>query len=150
MAAQHLIKCSQAVVRRTGSKDEEESGLTKLRPAGRTGPPTSLIQPVNYPEHFSSATFPTVDSNSIIRFLSRKSHCIRPSSGRAVANSAIVSKRLATPGLHELDRQPQPSRGGCHICEVQDQRFTFCRRFGTASIFSTGSSACTRSVLRCV
>jgi len=29
----------------------------------------------------------------------RKSHCIRPSSGQAVANSALGSKSLAAPGL---------------------------------------------------
>jgi len=34
--------------------------------------------------------------------------------------------------------------------QVEDQPFTFCRRFCTASIFSTGSSACTRSAFRCV
>jgi len=55
-------------------------------------------------------------------------------------------KTFGHPGLHELDRQSQPSRGGCHICEMQNQLFTFCRPCDTASIFSTGSSACTRSV----
>ena len=34
---------------------------------------------------------------------------------------------------------------GCHSWELQDQPFTFCRRFGTASIISTESSACTLS-----
>jgi len=48
--------------------------------------------------------------------------------------------------LHELDRQSQSSRRGCHSWEVQDQPFTLCGRFGTASIFSTGSSACPPSV----
>ena len=92
----------------------------------------------------------TAVQHSIKCWLSRKSHCIRPSSGQTIANSVLGSKSLATPGLYELDRQSQPSRRGCHICELQDQPFTFCRRFGTASIFSTGSSACTRSVVRCV
>jgi len=55
--------------------------------------------------------------------------------------------RLRNTGLHELDRQSQPNRRGCHSRELQDQQFTFCRRFGTASIFST---ACTRSVFCCV
>ena len=35
--------------------------------------------------------------NSINCCLSRKSHCIRHSSGEAIANSALGSKRLATP-----------------------------------------------------
>jgi len=55
--------------------------------------------------------------------------------------------------LYELDRQSQPSRGVCHIWELQDQLFsTFCGRFGfgAASIFSAGSSACTRSVFCCM
>jgi len=47
------------------------------------------------------------------------------------------------------DRRSQPSQRGCHVGERGDQPYTFCRRFGTASI-STGSSACTRSVFRCV
>jgi len=45
--------------------------------------------------------------------------------------------RLRTTGLHELDRQSQPSRRGCHSLKLQHQPFTFCRRFDTASIFST-------------
>jgi len=44
---------------------------------------------------------------------------------------------LKTTGLNVLDRQSEPSRRGCHSRELQDQLFTFCRRFGTASIFST-------------
>jgi len=31
----------------------------------------------------------------------------------------------STPDLHELDRQSQPSRGGCYICELQEQPLTF-------------------------
>ena len=38
---------------------------------------------------------------------------------------------------HELDRQSQPSRRGCQSPEVQEQPFTFCRLFGSASVFST-------------
>ena len=45
--------------------------------------------------------------------------------------------RLRTTGLHELDRNSQPRRRGCHSRELQDQPLTFCRCFGTASIFST-------------
>ena len=60
--------------------------------------------------------------------------------------------------LHELDlplrcqhaRQSQPSRRGCHSWKRQDQPFTFCSQFDTASIFSTEYSACTRSVFCCV
>jgi len=79
-----------------------------------------------------------------------KSHGIRPSSGRAVANSGLGPKRLVTPGLHELDRQSQPSRGGRHICELQDQPLTFYERFDASIIFSTRSPACTRSIFRCM
>jgi len=43
---------------------------------------------------------------------------------------------LRTTGQHELDRQSQPNQRGCHSRVVQDQPFTFCRLFGTASIFS--------------
>jgi len=52
--------------------------------------------------------------------------------------------------LHELDRRSQLSRRGCHSWELQDQPLIFCRRFGTASIFSTEYAACTRSVFCCV
>ena len=60
--------------------------------------------------------------------------------------------------LHELDlrlrcqraKQSQPSRRGCYSWKLQDQPFTFCSRFDTASIFSTEYSACTRSVFCCV
>jgi len=38
--------------------------------------------------------------------------------------------------LCESDRQSQPSRWRCHCWELQDQPFTFCRRFVSASIFS--------------
>jgi len=44
---------------------------------------------------------------------------------------------LRTTGLRELYSQSQPSWRGCRSRELQDQRFTFCRRFVTASIFST-------------
>jgi len=36
--------------------------------------------------------------NNLFLHSLHKSHCIRPSSGQAVANSALGSKRLATPG----------------------------------------------------
>ena len=45
--------------------------------------------------------------------------------------------RLRTTGLHQSDRHSQPSRRGCHSRELLDQPFTFCIRFGTASISST-------------
>jgi len=41
------------------------SGVAKIRPAGRmpaSGLPTSVIQSAQYLAHFSSVTFPTVDS----------------------------------------------------------------------------------------
>ena len=47
---------------------------------------------------------------------------------------------LRTTGLHELDTQSKPGRRGCHSRELQDQLFTFWRRFGTARIFSTAFS----------
>ena len=58
--------------------------------------------------------------------------------------------RLSTTGLHELHRQSQPSRRGCHSRELKDQPCSFCRRFGTPNIISTESSACTRLVFCCV
>ena len=110
------------------------SNVAKLRPSGRIRPsnqfnPTHQIQCL---AHFFKCHFSDCGQqrHSINCCLSRKSHCILLSSGQAVANSALLSKRLATPGLHELDRQSQPSRGVCHICELQDQPFTFYRRFG--------------------
>jgi len=49
---------------------------------------------------------------------------------------------LRTTGIHKLDRQSQPSRRRGRGRELQDQPFTFCRRFGTASIvFSNRFSA---------
>ena len=35
------------------------------------------------------------------------------------------SLRRSSPDLHELYKHSQPSRGGCHICELQDQPLTF-------------------------
>jgi len=66
------------------------------------------------------------------------------------ARKAFVGHVLCRRGLHELDRQLQPSGWGCHSWELQDQPFAFCRRFDPVSIFSTVSSACTRSVFSCV
>jgi len=60
------------------------------------------------------------------------------------ARKAFAGRMLCRRGLHELDRQSQPNRRGCHCRELQDQPF------GTASIFSTESSAYTRSVFSCV
>jgi len=40
--------------------------------------------------------------------------------------------------LYELDRQSLPSWQGWQCWELQDQPFSFCRRFGVTSIFSTG------------
>ena len=141
--------------------------MAKLRPAGGSSPPTSLIRPAKYVTHFFFKCHISEcgqQCNKIGCCLSRKSHGIRP-----VANSALGPKRLTTPGLHELNRQSQPSRGGRHICELQDQPLTFCERFGASIIFSfdasiifsfdasiiftfdasiifsTGSPACTRS-----
>jgi len=73
----------------------------------------------------------------------------------AVKSLCCCSENCVQSLLHELDlrlrcqhdRQSQPSRRGCHSLKLQDQPFTFCWRFGTASIFSTEYSACTRSVL---
>ena len=57
---------------------------------------------------------------------------------------------LKTTGLHELDRQSQPSRRGCQSRQLQDQHLTFSRGFGTANNISTRSSACSRSLFCCV
>ena len=124
----------------------------KTTARGRIQPPTSLIRPAKYMAHFFKCHVSECGQqcNKIGCCLSRKSHGIWPSSGRAITNSGLGSKRLATPGLHELNRQSQPSRGGCHICELQDQPLTFCERFDASIILSTGSPACTRSVFRCM
>ena len=50
-----------------------------------------------------------------------------------------VTTPFHSPILHELNRQSQPSRRGCHNLEMQDQPFTFSSRFGTDSIFLTGN-----------
>ena len=43
---------------------------------------------------------------------------------------------LRTTGLHQLDKQSLPSRFtvGFHSRELQDQAFSFCRRFGTVCL----------------
>jgi len=54
----------------------------------------------------------------------------------------IVRVTLVTPSLHELHRQSQLSRRGCHSWEWQVHPFAFCGRFGAAStvLFNTGSA----------
>jgi len=81
--------------------------------------------------------------------------------GRAFVTFSTIEKVLAGPrkafagrvlcrrGLHESDRQSQPSRWGCHSWELQDQSLAFCRRFGIASIFSTEPSALDRFSAAC-
>jgi len=39
-------------------------------------------------------------------------------------------KNLESPGLYELDRQPQTRRRGSHCWELQNERFAFCGRIG--------------------
>jgi len=41
------------------------------------------------------------------------------------ARKAFACRVLCRPGLHELDRQLQPSRWGCHSWELQDQPLIF-------------------------
>jgi len=76
-----------------------------LRPAGRLQPADQFNPTRQIPcTFFSSATFPTAQQCSSINCcLTRKSHCIRPSSGQAVANSAIGSE-FSQPCLHQLYR----------------------------------------------
>ena len=90
------------------------------------------------------------------------SHCIsaqkfvsvswesNPNCSPLLLDSDRVCAVTALHSLHELDRQPQLSWGGCHSWELQDQLLTFYGQFGTANIFSTGSSACSLSVFSCV
>jgi len=56
---------------------------------------------------------------------------------------------LRTTGLHDLDRQSQPSRRGCHSRELQDQLVTFADDLVLLAS-SQQSPACTRSVFCCV
>jgi len=55
----------------------------------------------------------------------------------------VATNYLRTPGIHDrqMDRQTAESTR-VSSWKLQDQPFTFCRRFGAASIFSTGPSAC--------
>ena len=63
--------------------------------------------------------------------------------------NAAPEPGLRPTGLHKLDRQSQPSRRGYHSRELQDQTFTFCRRFGTAGIFSSLHHALDRFSVAC-
>jgi len=56
------------------------------------------------------------------------------------ARKAFTGRMLYRRGLHELDRQSQPSRRRCHGRKLQDQPFSLCGLIGTAIIFSTESS----------
>jgi len=58
----------------------------------------------------------------------RKQMCWRSHSDLAsgeLCRPCPSSLGRSTPDLHELDRQSQPSRGGCYICELQKQPLTF-------------------------
>ena len=63
------------------------------------GPPTSLIRLAKYLANFFKCHVSDCrqQCNSINCCLSRKLYYIRPSSGQAVVNSSLGSKRLATP-----------------------------------------------------
>ena len=76
-------------------------GWPNYGPRAASSPPTSLIRPANTLHIFFKCHVSDCGQqcNSIKCCLSRKSHCIRPSSGQAVANSAFGSKSLATLGL---------------------------------------------------
>ena len=92
---------------------------------------------------------PPVIGYQVTVFLIKSLYPCQESLIKTVQRWCSTPTRVCAVILHELDRQSQPSRWGCHSSELQDQPFTFWR-FGTASIFSTESSACTRSVIRCV
>ena len=111
-------------------------GVAKLRPEGRLQPPDQFNPTRQIPcTFFSSATFSDCGQqcNSINCCLWRKLHCIRPSSGQAVANSAFGSKSLANPGLVYMDCIDSHSRveKGVTFVSCRINR-TFCRRLGTA------------------
>jgi len=72
--------------------------------------------------------------------------CWGPHKGCLGAECGPQNRGWEPLSLHELDRQSQPSRRGCHSWDLQDQAFTFCIRYVTASILSTRCSACTPSV----
>jgi len=52
----------------------------------------------------------------------------------------VLFPLLCMHSAYEKDEQSQLSQQGCHSWLLEDQPFSFCRRCGTASIFSTGSS----------
>ena len=76
-------------------------GWPNYGPRAASGLATSLIRPVKYLSLFFKCNVSDCGQhcNSINCWLPRKSHCIWPSSGQVVANSALGWKRLATPGL---------------------------------------------------
>ena len=104
-------------------------------PRASSSPPTSLIRPAKYLAHFFKCHVSDCrqQCNSINCCLSRKSHCIRPFSGQAVANSAFGSKSLAAPSLvymNCIDIHSRVEKGVTFVsCRINR---TFCRRLGTA------------------
>jgi len=119
------------------------SGVAKLRPADQFNAARQTLC-----TFFSSTTFPTVDSsatalgaacikqkckqmvwfycyycstihfNNLFLHRLRQSHCIRPSSGEAVANLALGSKILATPGSDCHLRYLKPGKRKNPSCGV--------------------------------
>jgi len=77
------------------------AGVAKLRSASR--PPTNLIQSAkrlaHLFRHHVSDCGQQCSTGLAAACLLLTSHCIQPSSDQVVANSALGSKRLATPGL---------------------------------------------------
>jgi len=94
-------------------------------------PPVNFLTQFNLHVLFYSRT--TSVTQNIGRFVERLGRAPRVPESRMRPSEP----GLRTTGLHELDRQSQPSRRGCHCQELQNQPFSFYRRFGTASIFST-------------
>ena len=74
-----------------------DQGWPNLRPAGRIRRAKYLA---HFFKHHVSDCAQQCNNNGCC--LSRKSHCIRPSSEQAVAKSALGSKRLVTPALDTM------------------------------------------------
>jgi len=110
----------------------------------------SLQTTVCHDHNFTSSCYYELPTHIIRRFIKK---LLRAAPVQRVPESRMRTSEpgLRATGIHELDRQPQASWRGCHNRElqVQDQLFTFCRRFGTIAS-SHQSSACTWSVFCCV
>ena len=80
-------------------------------------------------------------TQNIRRFIERMLRATQRVPGSRIRPS---EQGLRTTGQHELDRQSQPSRKGCHSSELQDEPFTLCRQYLVLLASSQQSSACIR------